>query len=94
MLLGAQKKNRYSLPNSRFLLHQPSSGYHGFAADIQIEASEIMKIRDKINRLIADETGQSAEKVENDTKRNFWMSPEEAKKYGLVGKVIESRTEL
>ncbi len=94
ILLGAAKKNRYSLPNARILIHQPSTGVMGSAADIEIEASEILKFRDKINRLIAKETGQSIEKVENDTRRNFWMSGEEALKYGLINKIVTNREQL
>ncbi|MEE9583889.1 MAG: ATP-dependent Clp protease proteolytic subunit [Candidatus Brocadiales bacterium] len=94
ILLGAAKKNRYSLPNARILIHQPSTGVMGSAADIEIEASEILKFRDKINRLIAKETGQSIEKVENDTRRNFWMSGEEALKYGLISKIVTNREQL
>ncbi|MEK7297641.1 MAG: ATP-dependent Clp protease proteolytic subunit [Planctomycetota bacterium] len=94
ILLGASKENRFSLPNARVLIHQPSTGIHGTAADIQIEASEIIKCREKINRLIAVETGQTFEKVGLDTKRNFWMSAEEALKYGLVNKIIQTSGEL
>ncbi|HHT9115972.1 MAG: ATP-dependent Clp protease proteolytic subunit [Planctomycetes bacterium] len=94
ILLGARKENRLSLPNARVLIHQPSTGIHGTAADIQIEASEILKCREKINRLISVETGQTMEKVESDTKRNFWMSAEEAFKYGLVSKIIQTSDDL
>lgn len=94
ILLGASKKNRFSLPNARILIHQPSTGVMGSAADIEIEASEIIKFRDKINRLIAEETGQTVEKVEADTRRNFWMSGEEALKYGLIDKIITNRDQL
>ena len=94
ILLGARKENRFSLPNARVLIHQPSTGIHGTAADIQIEASEILKCREKINRLISVETGQTMEKVESDTKRNFWMSAEEALKYGLVRKIIQNSDDL
>ncbi|MEK7733396.1 MAG: ATP-dependent Clp protease proteolytic subunit [Planctomycetota bacterium] len=94
ILLGSKKENRFSLPNARVLIHQPSTGIHGTAADIQIEASEIIKCREKINRLIAVETGQTFEKVGLDTKRNFWMSAEEALKYGLVNKIIQTSGEL
>lgn len=94
ILLAAEKKNRYSLPNARILIHQPSTGVHGSASDIQIEASEILKCREKINKLISNETGQSVEKVENDTKRNFWMSAEEALKYGLIGKIVQTRKDI
>ena len=81
-------ERRFSLSSARFLIHQPSTGVHGDASDIEIEASEILKSRAKINGLIAAETGQKADKVENDTKRNFWMNASEALKYGLIGKVI------
>ena len=94
ILLGAKKENRFSLPNARVLIHQPSTGIHGTAADIQIEASEILKCREKINRLISVETGQTVLKVESDTKRNFWMSAEEAQKYGLVSKIIQTSDDL
>lgn len=94
VLLASENKNRYSLPSARILIHQPSTGIHGTASDIQIEAGEILKCREKINKLIAQETGQSFEKVENDTKRNFWMSAEEAIKYGLVSKIIHTRKEI
>ena len=94
ILLGARKENRFSLPNARVLIHQPSTGIHGTAADIQIEATEILKCREKINRLISVETGQAMEKVESDTKRNFWMSAEEALKYGLVSKIIQTSDDL
>lgn len=94
ILLGAKKENRFSLPSTRILIHQPSTGIHGTAADIQIEATEILKCREKINRLISLETGQTIEKVESDTKRNFWMSAEEALKYGLICKIIRSSDEL
>ena len=94
ILLGAKKENRFSLPSARVLIHQPSTGVHGTAADIQIEASEILKCREKINRLISVETGQTVLKVESDTKRNFWMSAEEAQKYGLVSKIIQTSDDL
>jgi ATP-dependent Clp protease protease subunit len=83
-----------SLPNSRILIHQPSTGVHGTASDIQIEASEILKCREKINRMIADETNQKFEKVENDTKRNYWMSADEAVSYGLVSRIIKNKGDL
>jgi ATP-dependent Clp protease protease subunit len=87
---AADKENRYSLPNTRFLLHQPMGGMRGQASDIAIEAEEILKMRTRLNKIFAQQTGQPLEKVENDTDRNFWMSPQEAMKYGLVGQIIES----
>ena len=94
ILLGTGKEGRVSLPNSRILIHQPSTGVHGTASDIQIEASEILKCREKINRMISDETNQEFEKVENDTRRNYWMSAEEAVKYGLISKIIQTHSDL
>ena len=94
ILLGTCKENRVSLPNSRILIHPPSTGVHGTASDIQIEASEILKCREKINRMISDETNREFEKVENDTKRNYWMSAEEAVEYGLISKIINTQSDL
>ena len=87
--LAADKANRLCLPNTRFMVHQPAGGIRGTASDIEIEAEEILKMQERINRTIADETGQPIEKVRDDTDRNFWMSAEEAKAYGIVGRVIE-----
>ena len=94
VLLAAQKKNRLSLPNSRFLIHQPSGGARGSTADIEIEAHQILKIRERINKLIAEETGQPVEKVEQDTRRNYWMDAQEALDYGLVYKIVTAKKEL
>ena len=81
---------RFCLPNTRFLLHQPSGGVGGAAVDIDIEAREMIKMRQRLNKILAEQTKQTIEKVEKDTNRNFWMNAEEAKKYGLVGKIIKS----
>lgn len=94
ILFGARKENRFALPNTRFLLHQPSGGVGGHVKDIRIEAQEILKIRERINRLIAEETGQPIEKVAGDSDRNFWMTAEEAVKYGVVSKIISNVSEL
>jgi ATP-dependent Clp protease, protease subunit len=94
IFLSVPLERRYSLPNTRFLIHQPMGGVQGQARDIEIEAEEILKIRKRINEEIARETGQTIEKVSKDTDRNFWMSSEEAKKYGLVGQIINYTTEL
>ena len=94
IFFGGEKGKRYSLPNTRFLLHQPSGGAGGQAADIRIQAQEILKIRARVNQLIANETGQDIEKVGKDSDRDFWMNAEEAVAYGLVDKVIASRTEI
>jgi len=92
--LAVPRKDRYCLPNTRFLIHQPMGGAGGAATDIQIEAEEILKARDRLNRLIAEKTGQPIEKVSQDTDRNHWMSPEEAQEYGIVGKIISSSRDL
>ena len=94
ILLGAEKDCRYSLPNTRFLLHQPSGGAGGQASDIRIAAEEILKLRERINRLIAGETGQAVERIENDSDRNFWMDAQEALEYGLIAKVVASVAEI
>lgn len=86
-------ENRYSLPNTRFMLHQPSGGVGGQATDISIEAQEILKMRERLNHIFSVQTGQPVEKIERDTDRNFWMSADEAKQYGLVGKVIKTQAE-
>jgi ATP-dependent Clp protease protease subunit len=91
---AAEKENRYSLPNTRFLLHQPMGGARGQAADIAIEAQEILKMRKRLNQIFADQTGQPLEKVEDDTDRNFWMSAKEAQEYGLVGNIVNSSSEI
>ena len=90
IFLGAKKENRLCLPNTRFLLHQPAGGVRGQASDIQIEAEEIIKMQDRVNRMIAKETGQTFEKVVKDTQRNFWMSAEQAVEYGIVSKIIRT----
>jgi ATP-dependent Clp protease, protease subunit len=92
--LGARKENRFCLPNTRFLLHQPLGGIQGQASDIAIEAEEILKMHERINRLIARETGQPYEKVVKDTQRNFWMSAEEAQAYGLVARIVNRADEV
>ncbi len=92
--LGARKENRFCLPQTRFLLHQPLGGVRGQVSDITIEAEEILKMRERLNRVIAKETGQTYEKVVQDTERNFWMGAEAAKAYGIVSKVIESEKDV
>jgi ATP-dependent Clp protease protease subunit len=94
IFLGAAKENRFALPYTRFLLHQPLGGVRGPASDISIEAEEILKMRERINREIARETGQTYERVVADTDRNFWMSAEEAVQYGLVSRVIHRADEV
>ncbi|MCP4419973.1 MAG: ATP-dependent Clp protease proteolytic subunit [Chloroflexi bacterium] len=87
---AVDRENRLSLPNTRFLLHQPMGGVRGQAQDIAIEAQEIIKMRERLNRIFSEQTGQSLEKVSKDTDRNFWMTATEAIEYGLVGKIVTS----
>jgi ATP-dependent Clp protease protease subunit len=84
------KEDRFCLPNTRFLLHQPMGGMTGQAADIAIEAEEILKMRERLNQIFADQTGQPLEKIARDTDRNFWMSAKQAQEYGLVGEIVDS----
>ena len=92
--LAARKERRFCLPQTRFLLHQPMGGVRGPAVDIDIEAREIVKMRERLNRLIARETGQTYERVARDTDRNYWMSAEEAIAYGMVSRIITDLKEL
>ncbi|MGD9939958.1 MAG: ATP-dependent Clp protease proteolytic subunit [Clostridia bacterium] len=94
ILLAAPKERRVGLPNSHYLIHQPLSGLRGVATDIEIHAREIEKTRDRLNKLIADETGQPLERVVKDTDRDYWMGAEDAVTYGLVSKVVRTRDEL
>jgi ATP-dependent Clp protease protease subunit len=87
-------EQRLSLPNTRYLLHQPLGGVRGSAVDLAIEAQEIIHMRRRLNEIFAKQTGQPLEKVEHDTDRNFWMSADEAKAYGLVGKIIQNIKEV
>ena len=92
--LAASKDKRYATPNARFLLHQPSTMVMGSASDIRITAEEIVKLRERYNQIVAVETGKKADTVTEDADRDFWLSPEEAQKYGLVGKIIKEFGEL
>jgi len=92
--LAVPREDRFCLPNTRFLIHQPQGGMGGQAADIRIEAEEMLKTRERLNQALADATDQPLEKVEADTERNHWMSPEEAREYGIVGTIISSAEEL
>jgi len=94
IFLAAPKEDRYCLPNTRFMLHQPLGGVGGKASDIDIEAREIIKMRKRINETIAEATGQPIEKVEKDTDRNFWMGAPEAKDYGVVTHIVSSMKEF
>ncbi len=92
--LAVPKEDRLCLPNTRFMIHQPLGGVGGRASDIRIEAEEILKARNRLNRTIAEATGQPLEKVEQDTDRNYWMSPEEALEYGIVGRIVSRSSDL
>ena len=87
-------EDRFCLPHTRFLLHQPAGGVGGSASDIDIEAREIIKMRERLNRVFAEQTGQTLARIEEDTRRNFWLSASEAKDYGLVGSIIQSSDQL
>ncbi|MDX1675987.1 MAG: ATP-dependent Clp protease proteolytic subunit [Longimicrobiales bacterium] len=89
---GAEGK-RSALPNSRIMIHQPSGGSRGTAADIEIQAQEILYARERLNRILAEHTGQPVEKIEEDVDRDRFMSPEEAKEYGLIDNVVRSQEE-
>jgi ATP-dependent Clp protease protease subunit len=88
------RERRFSLPNTRFMLHQPTGGVGGPASDIEIEAQQIMAVRARLNRIFAEATGQSFERIARDTERNHWLSADEAVSYGLVGQVISSESEI
>ena len=92
--LAADKENRYSLPNTRYMIHQPLGGFNGPATDIGIEAKEILRVRTRINNLISEATNQPIEKVNKDTDRNYWLTSTEALEYGLVNKIISKHSDL
>ncbi|TDJ52954.1 MAG: ATP-dependent Clp endopeptidase proteolytic subunit ClpP [Nitrospina sp.] len=94
LLAAGTKGKRFALPNSRLMIHQPSGGFQGQSTDIQIQAREILQIRERLDDILAKHTGQAKEKVRDDTERDNFMTGEEAKKYGLIDSVITSRTEV
>jgi ATP-dependent Clp protease protease subunit len=94
ILLGAPKEHRVGLPHSHYLIHQPLSGLRGVATEIEIHARELEKVRERINRFIADETGKPLEQVVKDTDRDFWMNAEEARAYGLLSGIVARRSEF
>ena len=94
IFVGAQKENRFCLPNTRFLLHEPRGGVGGSVSDIQIQAEQIRIMRERFHRIFAEATGQTEKKIAEDTKRDFWLTTQEAIDYGLLGKVIRSADEL
>jgi ATP-dependent Clp protease protease subunit len=94
LLTAGSKGKRYSLPNSRILIHQPMGGFQGQASDIAIQAKEILRMKDTLNQILVNHTGKSMEQVQNDTDRDYFMSGEEAKAYGLIDHVIMNRDDL
>lgn len=94
--VAAKKENRFSTPNSKFLIHQPliAGTIRGQASDIEIHARDIIKTRERINQLLAEECGQPLDKVEKDTQRDYWMNAQEALEYGLISKIIEKKSEI
>lgn len=94
ILLAAPKERRLGFPNSHYLIHQPSSGMKGVATDIEIHAAEIAKTKEKINKIIAEETGTALDKVSKDTDRDYWLNAEESVSYGLISRVISKRSDL
>ena len=91
LLAAGAKGKRFALPNSRVMIHQPSGGAQGQASDIEIQAREILKIREQLNRILAERTGQSPERIALDMERDYWMSPAEAKDYGIIDQVLDKR---
>ncbi|MEW6098680.1 MAG: ATP-dependent Clp endopeptidase proteolytic subunit ClpP [Pseudomonadota bacterium] len=92
LLAAGAKGKRYALPNSRIMIHQPLGGAQGQATDIEIQAREILKLRENLNKILSERTGQPLEKIQNDTERDFFMSPSEAQAYGLIDQVLERRS--
>jgi len=91
LLAAGTKGKRFSLPNANILIHQPLGGARGQATDIGIQARQILRIKDRLNEILVRHTGQPKEKIERDTDRDFYMTPYEAKEYGIIDEVIESR---
>ncbi|KAA1182677.1 ATP-dependent Clp protease proteolytic subunit [Rhizobium tropici] len=92
--VSAPKERRICLPNTRFLLHQPSGGTRGMASDIEIQAREIIKMNERLNKIFSEATGQPLEKITKDTDRDYWLSAEEAKAYGLVSRIVTSQADI
>jgi ATP-dependent Clp protease protease subunit len=91
---AAKRENRFCLPNTRFLLHEPRGGVGGMASDVEIQAREILRMRERLNRIFAEATGQPLDKIKKDVDRDYWMQAEEAKAYGLVGRVVNSKNDI
>jgi ATP-dependent Clp protease, protease subunit len=91
---AAKRENRFALPNTRFLLHEPRGGVGGQASDVEIQAREIIKMRERLNKIFVEATGQTLERIKKDTDRDYWMSAKEALEYGLVGKIVTTHKEI
>lgn len=91
---SAKRENRFCLPNTRFLLHEPRGGVGGQASDVEIQAREIIKMRERLNNIFAEATGQPLEQIQKDTNRDYWMTAQEAVDYGLVGKIVTHQSEI
>jgi ATP-dependent Clp protease protease subunit len=91
---AASRENRYCLPNTRFLLHEPRGGVGGMASDVEIQAREIIKMRERLNKIFAEATGQPVDKIKRDIDRDYWMQAEDALGYGLVGKIVRHQSEI
>jgi ATP-dependent Clp protease protease subunit len=94
LLTAGEKGMRYALPNSRILIHQPMGGFQGQATDIDIQAREILRLKEAINKIMSHHTGRKIDKIKEDTERDYYMSAEEAKKYGLIDDILSSRAEM
>ena len=91
---AGKRERRFALPNTRFLLHEPRGGVGGQASDVEIQAREIIKMRERLNKIFVEATGQTLERIKKDTDRDYWMSAKEALEYGLVGKIVTSHREI
>jgi ATP-dependent Clp protease protease subunit len=91
LLAGGEAGKRYALPHSRILIHQPMGGFQGQATDIEIHAKEILRLREELNRILANHTGQPIDKIRKDTERDFFMTGDEAKDYGIIDNIVEKR---
>lgn len=94
IFVAAPRERRFCLPNTRFLIHQPSGGVAGPSSDVEIQARQMVLMRERLNLIMAKQTGQTLERIENDTRRDFWLTAREAVEYGLVGRIIENQEEL
>jgi ATP-dependent Clp protease, protease subunit len=94
IFVAADKEHRFSLPNTRFLLHEPRGGVGGSATEIDIQAREVLRMRERLNKIFAEQTGQPLDRIVADTNRDFWMNAEEAVEYGIVSKIITSSDDI